>query len=129
MQDREILNRKRNDLIRYLEIKELEFLTAYFLEAYDYFIKHPNQYDGASFIKDLEDLPELSLSAMRHDFDYIINLPKYKGCKWLRKKIQFDWNYGKNLEKLGKGVSIPYLRVFGLWAITPLYWLCVKIRH
>ena len=128
LQNKQTLEKKRNDLVSYLKYKELGSLTNYFLEAYDYFVQHPLQYDGTTLVKDLEDLPNLSLSAMRHDFDYIITLPKYKGWKWIRKKIQLDWQYSNNLEKLGNGIAIPYLRTLGLWASTPLYWLYKTVK-
>ena len=95
-------------------------------KAFDYFSKNPNQFDGATIVKDLVDLPELSISAMVHDYEYLINLPKYKGLSWLKYKVCIDWEYGQNLELLGKGYFIPYTRSVLLILITPIY-LIIKL--
>jgi hypothetical protein len=66
---------------------------------------------------------------MVHDYQYIVQLPKYKGIKWLVKKIEFDWRYGRNMELLGKGITIPYSRTIALILSTFFYWLMVKCKN
>ena len=104
-----------------LQLKGLD--VDYFLEAYDYFAVHTEKYDGASIVKDLIDLVGLDLGALRHDYDYIHLLKKYKGFEWLKNKFKYDFDYGKNMERLGKGIFTPYGRTFLLWLSTPFYYL------
>lgn len=100
-----------------------------FLTAYDFFVFHPLEFDGATIVKDLDDLPNLDLSALVHDYEYINELPKYKGVKWLLVKIKMDWQYARNMELLGKGITIPYARALGLIITTPIYWLIKKYKE
>jgi len=109
----------RKKLEIYLKLKGP--YSEYYLEAFDYFIIHSDGYDGATIVKDLIDLVGVDLAALRHDYDYIHLLKQYKGFKWLKKKLKYDFNYGKNMERLGKGVIEPYIRVFLLWLSTPFY--------
>ena len=116
--DRRILDVMRYEIQELLRIKNVDID---FLNAFNYFCEHPLDFDGATIVKDLVDTPKLSISAMIHDYEYLINLPKYKGLKWLRYKILIDWEYGQNLELLGKGYFIPYLRAITLILTTPIY--------
>lgn len=122
---KEYLVRCRADIVLYLELKDQN--VDYYIEAYDYFLDHPTEYDGATIVKDLIDV-YIDLPAMRHDYDYVVNLKKYKGLKWIVKKLTYDFDYGKNIEKMGKGIWTPYMRSFGLWLSTPLYWLGQKLK-
>lgn len=101
-----------------------------YIVAYKYFSNNPDRYDGATIVKDLVDCNGIDLSALRHDFEYIRILPtKFCIFKWLKYKLQSDFNYGKSMEKLGKGVFTPYTRVALLWLSTPLYPLWKMIKY
>ena len=106
------------DIETLLKIKDIHIN---YKDAFNYLSKNPAQFDGATVVKDLVDLPKLSISAMIHDYEYLINLPKYKGLEWLKYKIRIDWEYGQNLELLGKGYFIPYTRAIALIITTPIY--------
>jgi len=108
-------------LIESLERMRLD--VEYFIEAYDYFIDHPEDYDGATVVKDLKDFVGIDLSATRHDYDYLIELKKRRWFNWIGYKMRADFMYGKNMENLGKGIWTPYTRVFFLWVSTPIYLL------
>lgn len=117
--DRRALLEDRVFLVSALEKMRLD--ETLFLEAYDYFIDHPESYDGATIVKDLKDFIGLDLSATRHDYDYLIELKKRKGLNWLIFKLKVDFRYGKNMENLGKGIITPYTRTLALWLTTPIY--------
>lgn len=104
------------NILSYLEIPENNIL-----KAYDYFSIYPDKFDGATIVKDLCSIRDLDLAALEHDYNYIVLLSKYKGLKWLQKKIQYDWLYGKRMEQLGKGIY-PYNRSIALIITTPIYW-------
>ena len=112
-----------SDILNYKGLK-----NDYFLKAYDYFVVNPTEFDGATIIKDLNDIQDLDLSALVHDYQYIVELPKHKGLKWLKEKTKMDWLYGRNMELLGKGIWTPYLRAILLILITPIYCIIVKSR-
>jgi hypothetical protein len=122
------LQREKQNIVSLLEIRDLKHIISGFLEAYDYFVANPTEYDGATIVKDLHDIKGLDLSAMMHDFNYIVELPNYRGFSWLKAKIKFDWLYGKNMEMLGKGITIPYSRSIGLIISTPIYWVYKKVK-
>ena len=96
------------------------------LEAYDFFVYNKTEFDGATLVKDLCDIRLLDLSAMRHDFEYLVNLSRLKGFKWLAYKIKVDWQYGRDMELFGKGILTPYMRSIGLILSTPIYWVISK---
>lgn len=120
------LVQKRKDVITYLRLKKLSYLSDYFLEAFDFFVNNPDDFDGATGVKDLTDIQGLTLSAMRHDYDTLMLLPKFKGLKWTKYNAIYAWQYGKNLELLGKGIFTPYLRAISLIVATPFYWILKK---
>ncbi|NQY29965.1 MAG: hypothetical protein HRT69_10900 [Flavobacteriaceae bacterium] len=123
------LDAKRLDVLEYLRIKGIpKFWKQLVLDAYDYFEQHPNEFDGASIVKDLDDLPNLSLAAMVHDYLYLIELKKNKGWRWLYGKCIYDYWYGKLLEMFGKGIFTPYFRTVLLVLSTPFYWLLLAIK-
>ena len=119
LQNSTVLAEKRKEVIEYLRIKGID--NKRYLQAYDYFATHNEEFDGATIVKDLDDLPDLPLAAMVHDWRYVHILLKYNGWRWLKIKVRFDWEYGKNLEALGKGAWVPYVRAVGLIISTPLY--------
>ena len=72
-----------------------------YLNAFDYFIRHPDRFDGATIVKDLEDIKGLDLDAMVHDYDYIHGANRNFIKKW-----KADLKYIKNMERNGKGIRI-----------------------
>ena len=121
-QTHDVLAEKRLDVIEYLRIKGVD--NEKYLKAYDYFVVNNTQFDGATIVKDLNDLPDLPLAACKHDHGYLTELaliPWYKLLKWLKTKVKLDWQYAKDLEDLGKGTWIPYIRAISLIISTPLY--------
>ena len=122
LQPPEVLTEKRKDVIEYLRIKGLD--NARYLKAYDYFAIHKKEFDGATIVKDLDDLPNLPLAALEHDYHYLTTLasvPWYKLLKWLKTKARLDWQYARDLESLGRGTWIPYTRAVFLILTSPLY--------
>ena len=89
-----VLKRKREIVKKYLELKEVD--TSIYLEAYDYFCENKLDFDGATIVKDLDDIPELDLNAMVHDYRYLTDFGAIKKFKW-------DWEYFQGMAKLGKG--------------------------
>jgi len=123
------LDSKRLDVLEYLRIKRIQGVwKMWILKAYDYFEQHPDEFDGASIVKDLDDLPNLSLAALVHDYLYLIDLKKYSGVRWFYKKCEFDYRYGKLLEMFGKGIWTPYLRTGLLVLSTPFYLLLLAVK-
>ncbi len=121
------LKQIRIEVATLFQIKDL-VMPFYVILAFDYFTKNPNQFDGATIVKDLDDLPNLSISAMIHDYCYLVELPKNNWVMWLINKTIYDWHYAVNLEKLGKGYLIPYTRAIALIAITPIYALIKALK-
>ena len=89
-----VLKRKREVVKKYLELKEVD--SSIYLEAYDYFCKNKTEFDGATVVKDLDDIPELDLNAMLHDYRYLTDFGIFKKFKW-------DWECFQGMAKLGKG--------------------------
>ena len=71
-QDADVLRRKRLDVITFLKLKEFNNdQINWFLDAYDYFVYNPDDYDGSTFTQDLYSIPKLELWSMLHDYFYI----------------------------------------------------------
>ena len=77
-------------------------------KAFRYFRIFPKRFDGATIVKDLNDLPNLDLDAMLHDYEYLQGANKSFIKKW-----RSDYRYIKNMERNGKGI-----RVFRLLLLT-----------
>lgn len=111
----QILNKTRIDIVQLLNFKSRsqDDINQY-IEAFDYFVSNPSEFDGATIVKDLIDLrigkEYLDLDAMLHDYVYISGANKS-----FRKKWKADINYIKNMEKNGKGI-----RVFRFFILTIL---------
>ena len=93
----EILIVKRTEVELLLEYKEIK--PDKYLEAYNYFCKHTSAFDGATIVKDLNDIPELDLNAMLHDYRYITDFGVLKKFKW-------DYEYFQGMNDLGKGYRL-----------------------
>ncbi len=105
------LGRSDNDILDYLE-------------AFDYFVANPSDYDGATIVKDLVDIRKgkyyLDLDAMLHDFEYLNGADNKFNIKW-----KSDWRYIKNMELNGKGLRIFRLTVLSLYGLytVPRYYI------
>lgn len=109
-QSPEALAEGRNKIVDYLRIWNytLEEVCIY-LKAYDYFCKNPNDFDGATIVKDLHHIPGLDINAMLHDYMYLI----YNAAANLFVKWFCDYLYAKEMERLGKG-GASWARFTGL---------------
>lgn len=95
-------------------------------KAFTYFRTFPHKFDGATIVKDLNDLPNLDLDAMLHDYECLIGANR-NFIKWFKSA----WKYFENMRKNGKGnqifrfvlvclagfVFVPYCAIF-----TPKYY-------
>nr|WP_315245170.1 hypothetical protein [uncultured Flavobacterium sp.] len=115
----ELLRAYRVDVTTILKLKGYssnEILV--YLKAFDYFCFHPEDFDGATIVKDLQDLPHLDLDAMLHDYQYLVqNVAANIITKW-----KADWLYAKGQERKGKGSYSSFSRFVGL-AITGLFFI------
>lgn len=115
-----MLQFKRKLLLNVLEDFKVQNLW-WFVEAYDYFMKNPSQFDGATIVKDIPTINALDAPAMLHDYQYIqIDFWTRRGFV---QKIQCDWSYGRNMEQLGVLPIIAYTRAVLLIVSTPLYYI------
>jgi len=80
--------------------RSLEDIWLY-KKAFLYFRSNPYKFDGATIVKDLNDLPNLDLDAMVHDWQYLTGANKS-----FVKKYKADLYYIRNMEKNGKGIRI-----------------------
>lgn len=110
----EILASKRRQVNQLLILKGYnEKQIAIYIEAYNYFCVNPSEFDGATIVKDLIDIPGLDLDAMLHDYHYIVhNTAANFGTKW-----KSDWLYAKGQERKGKGQYSAFSRFVGLTLI------------
>ena len=109
--DRETLADFRYKMIMMLIYKgRTEAEIELYKNAYDFFCKYPAKFDGATIVKDLEDLPKLDLDAMVHDYECLIGANR-NFIKWFKSA----WNYFENMRKNGKGNQV--LRLIGLYII------------
>lgn len=115
------LKEDRAKVIKVLEWNGID--NSRFLKAYDFFVENPSKFDGATIVKDLCSIRGLDFAAMNHDYFYIVILKQYTGFKWLIEKIKSDYQYGKDMENLGKSIYASYSRVVGLIISTPFYLL------
>ena len=102
------LREKVRNYLRLKDRKEAEIQD--YLNAFDYFVVNYDKFDGATIVKDLEDLKGIDLDAMVHDYDYLHGANKNFIRKW-----NADIRYIKNMEANGKGI-----RVFRFFILTLL---------
>lgn len=108
------LSEKRKSLLDYLILKGYEISEAsVYIKAFDYFCKFPSEFDGATIVKDLVDLPGLDLDAMLHDYHYL----NYRAATNFITKWKADWMYAKGQERKGKGQYSSFSRFVGLTLI------------
>jgi hypothetical protein len=113
-QNKEVLDTNRTRVMKLLDYKgyDINEIIIY-LKAFDYFCKNPNDFDGATIVKDLQDLPHLDLDAMLHDYHYLV----YNAGASFKTKFQADWMYAKGNERKGKGQYSAFSRFVGLTII------------
>lgn len=118
-QDLSTLEFKRSDVYALLRIKGYdEEQISIYLKAFNFFIEHKEDYDGATIVKDLCDIPDLDLDAMLHDYHYF----KYNVAKSFITKQLADWIYAKGQEKKGKGSYSSFSRYLIL-AVIGIIWV------
>ena len=101
-QDREKLADYRHKMIMMLNYKKRKQKEIdKYIEAYDFFCRFTTQFDGATIVKDLYDLPKLDLDAMVHDYECLIGANRN-----IKKWFKSAWNYFENMRKNGKGNQI-----------------------
>ena len=110
-----ILSERRIEVYRLLYFKGIDSIS--YLEAYDYFCKKTHDFDGATIAKDLNDIPELDLNAMLHDYRYLTDFGVLKKFKW-------DWEYFQGMNDLGKGYRLG--RYIGL-TISSIFFTPYKL--
>jgi len=71
-QSKEQLFESRKNVFLFLDLKGYVPNEIFvYIKAFDYFCKNPTQFDGATIVKDLQDIPHLDLDAMLHDYHYL----------------------------------------------------------
>ena len=74
-----------------------------FSRAYNYFIENPNEFDGATIVRDLNTIKGLDAPAMVHDYRYIL-------AYGVKDRLKADKEYLRNMIKLGVHPISAYLR-------------------
>lgn len=105
--------RDRIDNLLIIKVRSKKDIEDY-LKAYDFFCKNYKKFDGATFVKDLNDIPILDLDAMLHDYKCLIGANRSYKLWYIE-----TWNYFENMRKNGKGNQI--LRALGLCVIGVVF--------
>jgi hypothetical protein len=121
-QPEEVLNRDSMHLFEVLSNFKISVLKKEaYMKAFRFFQNNPNQFDGATIVKDLQTIKGLDAPAMLHDYQYLhTNFWTRKGFV---QKIKYDWQYGENMEELGVSPWAAYTRAVLLIVSTPLYYV------
>ena len=100
------LNKLRLDVVEVLNVlgrskKDIDL----YIEAFDYFIANPGQFDGATIVRDLFIIKgkgyKLDVDAMLHDYEYVTGANRS-----FRLKHKADIRYFVNMRKNGKGLQL-----------------------
>ena len=125
--DKETLEKYRKYLkvLLYIKGRDIKDIQEY-LNAYNYFITHPSEFDGATIVKDLVDFGELDLDAMVHDYEYLHGANRNFIKKW-----NADIKYIKNMERNGKGIRVFRLLLLTIIGIifVPYCFIKYKIKN
>jgi len=98
-QDQYALEMFREKMVTLLQIKNRTVIEiSNYCAAYDFFCVNHFKFDGATFVKDLKDIPNLDLDAMLHDYECLIGVNRNYN-RWYKAV----WNYYENMRKNGKG--------------------------
>lgn len=118
-----ILSEKRKDVEQLLFIKGYsEEQIDIYLQAFDYFTVKPKDFDGATFVNDLIDVPGsygfdgLDLDAMLHDWHYLY----FKVGSSFKYKEMADKIFRDGIKKKGKGKANAKKRFKGLLIVSPI---------
>src|SRR6478752_1097821 len=106
-QDKAQLDNCALNVISYLKLKGYDYdeINVY-IKAFEYFVINPHDFDGATLVKDLCDLPGLDLDAMLHDFQYIFyGVGASVSMKWRADKL-----YALGNERKGKSEYASWSR-------------------
>lgn len=110
-QPKEVLENKRSEVESLLKFKGyLPIEISIYLKAYDYFCINTLEFDGATIVNDLNDIIDLDLDAMLHDYHYVY----YKVGTSFRNKWRADQIYMINQIRKGKGLYSSISRFIGL---------------
>lgn len=128
LQDDYALDMYRDAVEKLLHIKgrTINEVNIY-LNAYDFFCKYTHKFDGATFVKDLYDIPGLDLDAMVHDYDCLVGANR--NYKLWYKAV---WNYYENMRKQGKGNRpgrLLGLSIIGLLYVPYCYFITPKYTN
>lgn len=130
-QTNEELLEKRKELIQLLKKRFSMNYISGILEAYDYFIEHKTDFDGATIVPDLYDFYNIEISALVHDYIYL----KFNVASHLSSKRKADNLYKQMLinftplENDYERIKIAKRREKGLWVSSYLYWLFNQIKN
>jgi hypothetical protein len=101
----------KKDMINYLADKGYDDSQIdVYIEAYTYFVNNPDDFDGATLVKDFYDLFKLDLDAMLHDYLYI----KYNAGTSFKYKKMTDMLFLHGMIKKSKPVDASVRRYNGL---------------
>jgi hypothetical protein len=121
-----VLLNKLSKVVTLLKIKEVpEKEINNYVKAYRYFCKNTKDFDGATIVKDLDDIPNLDLNAMLHDYRYLVeNASLNFISKW-----EADIEYLEGMARLGKGYRTGrFISLFFIGIIWVPYKNIVKKR-
>lgn len=103
------------EVLKDAQVKDIERFKL----AYDYFTYFPEDFDGATIVKDLDTIRDLDAPAMVHDYEYLVN----KVWKNPINKFKADLRYAQDIEKLGNSSLTAYFRFILLVLSTPFYYI------
>ncbi|MDN3671522.1 hypothetical protein QWY99_05980 [Flavobacterium branchiarum] len=125
-QDSNALRKRRKAVSQLLKLKGYSFCEInIYIIAYDFFCSNPSEFDGATVVKDLCDIPGLDLDAMLHDYHYL----RYRVGSSFTLKWKADWAYAKGQERKGKGQYSAFSRFVGLTIIGLVFVPYTRVKR
>lgn len=123
-QEKEILEKRRNQIIFFLKDiwNREEHVINFYLKAYDFFCENPDQFDGATIVKDLSIIPNLDIWAMIHDYLYL----RYKVSVNIKYKWYADLIYALEMEKMGCAAYSTWTRFTGLTVFAGIFFTPIQ---
>lgn len=124
-QGKDVLAIKRNQLQFILSDvwDRSDEVVSFYLKAYDFFVASPDDFDGATIVKDLKIMPELDIHAMIHDYIYLT----YNVSSDVIAKFNADLIYAHEMEKMGGSAYATWSRFAGLSTFGLLFLAFKKI--
>ena len=115
------------DICKINNFNEEELLLV--RQAYNYFTINPEKFDGATIVADNYTIPNLSVTAMVHDF-LCINIPNGKLIDYIEHRWYVDLQYFRMLQKVKRKWFVNTAinsTIFVLLTIsTPIYYYFKK---